>query len=78
MGSCSTTGSASLIRFALSNTATQRGRLYATGSGLTSGAVLDGVEESTNALELSAINNCIRDCPLLNLQRICSKISPIS
>jgi hypothetical protein len=76
MGLCSTTGSSSSTRFALSNTATQRGRLY--GTGLISGAVLDGVEESTNALELSAPNNCIGDCRLLNLQRICSKISPMS
>ena len=39
MGSCSTTGSASSTRFELSNIVTQRGRSYASGTGLTSGAV---------------------------------------
>src|SRR5262249_3849934 len=53
MGSCSTTGSSSSTHFALANTAMQRGRLHGIGTGLTSGAILDSVEESTDALESS-------------------------
>jgi hypothetical protein len=68
-------GSASSTRFALSNTATQRGRLYATGTGLTSGAVFGWIAGRSAAL--TTITNCICDCPLLHLQRICSKTSPV-
>jgi hypothetical protein len=62
MGSCSTTGSASSTRFALSNTATQRGRSYAIGTGPTSGAVFGCIAGRSAAL--TTITNCICDLPV--------------